>query len=577
MTDPRDQRRLAAILAADVVGYSRLMGQDEGGTLAALRARWKDVLTPAVARHRGRVVKVMGDGVLVEFGSAVDAVECAVAVQAGFLAANAGVPEDRQIVLRIGINLGEVIVEGGDLYGDGVNIAARLEGLAEPGGICVSAKVMAEVQGKVAATFADMGEVALKNIANPLRVYRAAPSCRPGPGADATAPGPSPALASIAVLPFENMSGDPDQEYFADGVAEDILTELSRFRSLFVIARNSSFSFRDKGLDAPEIARRLNVQFVLSGSVRRSGKRVRVSVRLTQAATGQDIWADRHDREVEDIFAVQDDIVRTIVVTLEARLGLAIAAEASRRRTPNLAAHECVLLALGYVNKHDFLGAEPYVRRALEIDPANAMAHVMQSSLAYVEYLETFDKAALDRMEAAARRAAALDPLESGGPALIGMSLTARGAHQEAAPFVMLAVQLNPADTVALAYQAEWLLHTGDAAAAMAVMDQLLLRDPVSQPWHWEIRAQCHIVEHRYHEAIKALGQQDRKFWYIHGCLAICHARLGQPEKARAEVAELSRLKPGMTVAAFLSALFPEATRDLDVWADGLRQAGLPA
>ena len=574
MTDPREQRRLAAILAADVVAYSRLMGVDEAGTLAALRARWRDVLTPSVARHKGRVVKVMGDGVLVEFGSAVDAVECAVALQAGFAGANEGVPEDRRVVLRIGINLGEVIVQGGDIYGDGVNIAARLEALAEPGGIVVSAKVQAEVQGKVDAAFDDLGEVALKNIATPLRVYRIAPSA--GSAEVHSAGRPVPALASIAVLPFENMSGDPDQDYFADGVAEDVLTELSRFRSLFVIARNSSFSFRDKGLAVQDIARRLNVQFVLSGSVRRAGKRVRVSVRLTQGSTGQDVWAERYDREVEDIFAVQDDIVRTIVVTLQARLGMVIAAEASRRKTPNLAAHECVLLAVRHINRHDFSAAEPYVRQALQIDPENATAHLAQSSLAYVAFLETFDPKALDRMEAAARRAVSLDPLDSGGHARIGMALTARGALSEAAPHVMHAVQLNPADTVALAYQAEWLLRSGDAVAAMAVMDQLLLRDPISPPWHWEILAFCHILVHRYHEAIIALGQQDRKFWYIYGYLAVCHSQLGQAEKAKAEIAELLNLKPGMTVATLLSTAFPEANEGLEVWADGLRLAGLP-
>ena len=571
MTDPRTQRRLAAILAADVVGYSRLMGVDEAGTLAALRVRWKDVLTPCVARHKGRVVKVMGDGVLVEFGSAVDAVECAVALQAGFFGANEGVGEDRRIVLRIGINLGDVIVEGGDIYGDGVNIAARLEGLAEPSGICVSAKVFAEVQGKVDAAFVDSGEQVLKNIASPLRIYRVAP-----PGVGPVVAGPTPALASIAVLPFENMSGDAEQDYFADGVAEDILTELSRFRSLFVIARNSSFAFRDKGMAVPDIARRLNVQFVLSGSVRRAGKRVRVSVRLTQAATGQEVWADRFDREVEDIFAVQDDIVRTIVVTLEARLGMAIAAEASRRKVPVLAAHECVLLAMRDINKHDYSGAEPYVRRALEIDPGNAMAQAIQSSLAYVEYLETARPEALDRMEAAARCAAALDPLSSWGHALVGMALTVRGALDQAAPHVLHAVQLNPADTVALAYQAEWFLRTGDAGAAMAVMDQLLLRDPISQPWQWEIRATCHVLLHRYQDAITAFGRQDRKFWYIHGFLALCHAQLGQLDRARAEIAELLRQRPEMTVTALLTAAVLGTPAEVAVWADDLRRAGLP-
>ena len=283
MPDERAQRRLAAILAADVVGYSRLMQLDEAGTLAALKTRRADVLKPAVAKHRGRIVKFMGDGVLVEFASAVDAVECAVQLQQGMESANADLPEDRRIRLRIGVNLGDVIVEGSDLYGDGVNIAARLEALADPGSVIVSRTVFNHVRGKVKLGFDDLGEQQLKNIAEPMRIYRLQPH------GEAVMTRPTltlPDKPSIAVLSFENMSGDPEQEYFADGIVDDIITALSRFRNVFVIARNSSFTYKGRSVEVKQVGRELGVRYVLEGSVRKVGDRLRIIGQLIDASNG---------------------------------------------------------------------------------------------------------------------------------------------------------------------------------------------------------------------------------------------------------------------------------------------------
>src|SRR5689334_2637127 len=329
MTDDRVQRRLAAILAADVVGYSRLMERDETGTLAALKSRRKEVVGPLVAHHRGRIFKVTGDGVLVQFDSAVDAVQCAIDLQRGMAAASESLPEDHRIILRIGINLGDVIAEGSDLYGDGVNIAARLQGIAEPGGVLVSGAAYDQVKNKIDAAFDDLGAQSLKNIADPVRAYRVADTPRvsvaPAKGAD---------RLSIAVLPLTNMGGDPEQQYFGDGITEDIITELSRFRQLHVLARNSSFRYRGQDVDIIRVGRELGVQYLVAGSVRRIGDRIRITAQLIDAGSGRHIWAERFDRNKDDLFAVQDQVVRSIAGTVQGRIGAADADQA-RRKPPS--------------------------------------------------------------------------------------------------------------------------------------------------------------------------------------------------------------------------------------------------
>src|SRR6266576_2177490 len=306
MAEERVQRRLAAILAADVAGYSRLMGADEEGTLAALKELRRELADPKIKEHRGRIVKTTGDGLLVEFASVVDAMRCAVEVQHEMAERNAGVPEERRLQFRIGINIGDIIKDGRDIHGDGVNVASRLEALAEPGGICLSRVVRDQIRDKLDFAFEDMGEQQVKNIARAVRVFRIQVGEHPvKPSFDQRAPLPLPDKPSMAVLPFQNMSGDPEQEYFVDGKVEEIITALSRIRSLFVIARNSSFIYKGKAVDVTQVGRELGVRYVLEGSVRKSSNRVRITAQLVEAETGNHVWAERYDRDLADIFFVQ--------------------------------------------------------------------------------------------------------------------------------------------------------------------------------------------------------------------------------------------------------------------------------
>jgi len=371
----RIARRLAAILAADIAGYSRLMGLDEAGTVRALRER-RLVAEALVAKHGGRIVKTTGDGLLLEFPSVVAAVECAVAVQAAMAERNAGVVPDRRMLFRVGINLGDVMIDGDDILGDGVNVAARLEGIAEPGGICLSGSAYEQVRGKVAVEFADLGEKNLKNIARAVRVYAVAPG-RPRAEPSATLP----ALAdkpSIAVVPFQNMSGDPEQEYFADGMVEDIITALSRVKWFYVIARNSSFVYKGKAIDIKQVGRELGVRYVLEGSVRKAGNRVRITGQLIETGTLHHIWADRFEGSVEDIFALQDSVTESVVGAIEPSL---IKAEIVRGRakpvTDNLDAYDCYLRAISALYELTEQGletGEKYLARAVELDPHYASA-----------------------------------------------------------------------------------------------------------------------------------------------------------------------------------------------------------
>ena len=372
----RVERRLAAILAADVAGYSRLIEADEEGTLGRLKALRAEVIDPKLALHRGRIVKTTGDGLLVEFTSVVDALRCAAEMQADLAEGNAALPPDRRIEFRIGINMGDIVVENGDIFGDGVNVAARLEGLAELGGICVSARVQEDAAGRLDLAFEDMGEQALKNIARSVRAYRVVMS-----GGSAL-PQPSSGLAlpnkpSIAVLPFANMSGDPEQEYFADGMVEEIVTALSRIRWLFVIARNSSFTYKGKSVDVKQVARELGVRYVLEGSVRKSGQRVRITGQLIDASTGNHIWADRFDGALDDIFDLQDRVASSVVGAIEPRLRLSEIERASRKPTESLDAYDLYLRALAQVyrfTEEGFHEAVVLARQALAIDPSYAPA-----------------------------------------------------------------------------------------------------------------------------------------------------------------------------------------------------------
>lgn len=379
MAEERAQRRLAAILAADVVGYSRLMEQDEVDTLATLKQRRKKVLEPLVARHQGRVFKVTGDGVLVEFTSAVNAVQCAADLQKAMASSNAGQPNDRHITLRIGVNLGDVMVEGGDLYGEGVNIASRLEALADPGSILVSGTAFDHVKNKIKLGFDDLGALALRNIAEPVRAYRvtmADPKATRGPNVRIAPPLPD--KPSIAVLPFQNVSGDPEQEYFADGMVDEITLALSRLRWLFVIARNSSFAYKGRAVDVTQVGRELGVRYVLEGSVRKAGDRLRITGQLVDASTGATLWADRFDGAVTEIFDLQDQVAANVVGAIAPRVEDAEIERAKRKPTENLSAYDYYLRALAVVLRMTKESTDEALRlfaKAIEHDPEFALAY----------------------------------------------------------------------------------------------------------------------------------------------------------------------------------------------------------
>ncbi len=377
MAEARVERRLAAILAADVAGYSKLMGVDEEGTLAALKASRREIIDPKIAEHRGRIVKTTGDGMLVEFVSVVDAVRCAVDIQRGMAERNFEVPTDKRIEFRIGINVGDIISDDNDIYGDGVNVAARLEALADPGGIMVSRTVHDQVRDKLSFGFEDMGEQTVKNIARPIGVHRVQISELAAPAVTKSGVVTSSSRPSIAVLPFVNMSGDPEQEYFADGIVEEIITALSHMRWLSVIARNSSFTYKGRNVDVKQVGRELGVRYVLEGSVRKAGNRVRITGQLIEAATQHHIWADRFEGSLEDVFALQDRVTESVVGAIEPSLRKAEILRGRAKPTENLDAYDCYLRAVAALYELTLEGhevAETYLKRAIELDPHYASA-----------------------------------------------------------------------------------------------------------------------------------------------------------------------------------------------------------
>jgi adenylate cyclase len=575
-------RKLAAILAADVVGYSRLMQEDEAGTLAALKQRRKEILQPTVAQHRGRIIKVMGDGVLVEFASAVAAVQCAIELQQAMSAANS--PNDandqnrKTILLRIGVNLGEVVVEGSDLYGDGVNVAARLEGIAEPGTICISAKVRDEVQGKIDVKLEDMGEVSLKSMERPVRVFSVSPCADLKKnivlGNNSELPHRA-SKPSIAVLPFGNLSGDPEQQYFSDGVTEEIITELARYRSLFVIARNSSFRFRGSGSDIGAIRRKLGVRYVVEGSIRRSGSRLRVTAQLIDAETETHLWAERYDRDVQDIFAVQDDVARTVAATLVGRVAANGMEQAKRKPTSDLAAYDYYLRGRERDAVYDLEGAEIYYARAIDLDPGFVHAHAFRAIALVGQYWLEQQPEMLQRAEASARMALSLDDHDSASHDAMGYLCLHQRKFELAGVHLNRAMSLNPNDPYVAADRANWLVRIGKPTEALQTVEMAMERDPYLPIWLWEIRSNALFHLGRYDEAIVALRNMSTwQFWhYAHAAAALAHA--GRLEEARQELAMFLAARPNGSIS-FVAASEPYAEpRLLDHLLDGLRKAGL--
>ncbi len=577
MAEERVQRRLAAILAADVVGYSRLIERDETGTLAILKQRRTGILVPLVTEHHGRIVKVMGDGVLVEFGSAVSAVSCAVALQNKMAAANDGIDDDRCINLRIGINLGDVVVDAGDLYGDGVIIAVRLQAMADAGGIYVSGSVHEQIGSKLPLAFEDLGSREVKNATKPVRVFRVRTE-EVGRTANLR---PEHTKPAIAVLPFANMSGDPEQQYYSDGITEDIITELSRFRSLFVIARNSSFQYRDKATDVRRIGRELGAQYVVEGSIRKAGDRLRITAQLIEAASGNHLWAERYDRDLKDVFAVQDQIIGTIVGTLVGRLQAAGTEQASRKPPKSLAAYECVLrgkaLPLGDLETE--AERRRMFERAIELDPKYGQAYALQAHSVFLEWFRdmTGSDIGLDRAFRLAKKAVALDEFDSTCQFSMGWIYLFRRSFDLAEEHFRRALELNPNNPEQVVRMGSLYYFLSKPDEAMGWLKQAKLLDPYIDSYaYWDVLGCIHFMVHRYDDAIVAFSRAPTMSFWAQAYLAACNALVDRMEPAQESAAEVLRLKPDFSLNRFAEKEPYKSPTDRQYLISSLRKARLP-
>jgi adenylate cyclase len=574
------ERRLAAILAADVAGYARLVRADEEGTIAAFRALKAEVVDPELAAHRGRTVKLMGDGLLVEFASVVDAVRAAAAVQTALARWNAGRPGDRRIDLRIGINLGDVVVDGEDIHGDGVNIAARLEGLAPPGGVCISAAVHEQVRDRSGLAFEDLGPKDLKNIDRPVRVWRWLPEGETGAAAPAGGKGPAVSTAgpSIAVLPFDDMSGEAEQQYFADGITEDIITEISKIAGLLVIARNSSFAYKGRSARISDVCRDLGVRYVLEGSVRKAGGRVRITAQLIDGATGGHLWAERYDRDLIDVFAVQDDVTAKIVRALE--INLASAALPIRTETASPEAYDCVLRGreqYRLYSKDANARARLLYERAIQLDPDYAGAH---AGLAEVWLHEWFlgSRDGLERAWELAGRAEALDPsLPLVQEALSSVHLF-RKRHEDAIAAGRRWIEIEPGNADAYASLAGILCFAGEPERVFALVEKAMRLNPFHPFYYTFYIGLAHFSLRHFDEAVEAIGRslvRNPDAMPPRLYLAACHAHLGQEAPARAALAELYTLHPTFSIGWVRTFMPFRRPADLDLLIDGLHRAGM--
>ena len=583
MTGQRVQRRLSAIVAADVVGYSRLMEADEAGTHARYKTLREEFLDPKVTEYGGRIVKTTGDGTLIEFASAVDAVSHAVDIQRGMAERNADLPEDTRIVLRLGINVGDIIIDGDDIHGDGVNVAARLESLCEPGGVFISASVHDQVVGKIEAAFDDLGEHTVKNIARPIRVY----SARLGPGKATPSrapetPLPLPDIPSIAVLPFANLSGDAEQEFFADGITEDILTELSRFRDLFVISRTSAFTYKGKNLTVQEVARELGVQYVVEGSVRKAGNRVRITAQLIDAETDRHIWAERYDRDLEDIFAIQDEITQTISATLPGRVEASRRERAQNKPTDSMAAYELVLggkLLHHRSNRDRNPEALEMVDRAIAIDPKYAHAHAWKACILgqawSYGWMEDAD-ATFEEINRELQIAIALDENDSDVHRILAAVHLTRHEFDKAAFHQDRALALNPNDDLIVVQKGEILTWMGEPEDGISWIEKAIRLNPYHPERFWGHLGRAYFGARRYPEAISAFQKIAAPDLGPHAFLAAANARGGDEAAAKRHASEVLALAPEFSAASHVETLHYANDADRAHLRDALTEAGLP-
>jgi adenylate cyclase len=586
MAEQQITRRLAAILAADVAGYSRMMGAGEASTIAAMRQIWSETFNPAVAARHGRIVKMMGDGALVEFGSVVDAVECAIAIQRAMGKRN--LAAERPVEFRIGINLGEVVLDGDDIFGDGVNIAARLEGQAPPGGILASDVVHTQVSGKVGVTFIDAGEIKLKNIDRPLRSWR-------WDGSEAAATSSSianfaPPLAtdkpSIAVLPFSVMSNDLEQEFFADGLVEDMLTTLSKLSGLSVIARNSSFVYKGRAVDMRQVARELGVRFVLEGSVRKAANRIRITTQLIDATTGVHIWADRFDRSIDDIFAVQDEITLTLATEMQVRLTEGEQARLRYTTTTNVEAWTLWIQGLTHERRRP-ITADSHAQalccwtKALALDPGSAVLNALLGDLHYSDARHGWTgedrETALKTAEGYVERALSIDPATPDAHSSASGILLLKSRFDEAAAAARKAAKLGPSLPDVLVFGGFVLTCCGHAAEAIGQIEKAMALSPNYHAWYLGVLGNAHRLAGRPEVAIAAFrGYHTRSPGYGLADILMIQEQAGRIEEARATAAELAVARPTFTISSWLRTQFRSDIEQMAADLASLRAAGVP-
>jgi TolB-like protein/class 3 adenylate cyclase len=592
VTGERVERRLAAVLAADVAGYSRLMGADEIATLAALKAHRREVIDPAIHQHKGRIVKTTGDGMLVEFASAVDAVTCAVTVQEKMVERNHDTAP--QITFRIGINVGDIIIDDGDIFGDGVNVAARVENECEPGGVCLSGNAFEQVRGKTGFAFDDLGERSLKNIDRPVRLYaaRTASSSSSVAGArsgtENTNPLPLPDKPSIAVLPFQNMSGDPEQEYFADGIVEDIITALARFKSLFVIARNSSFTYKGKAVDIKQIGRDLGVRYVLEGSVRKAGGRVRITGQLIDAATGAHLWAERFDGELKDIFELQDQVTSSVVGAIAPRVEQAEIERAKSKPTHNLHAYDYFLRGMASFNQATRQGIDDSLKsfmKAIEIDPTY-VAPYSWAIIAYARRKQGLWMADIDaEVSEGMRLSRAVIELGKDDAAALcggGFGLAFLGGDLDAGlALTDRALALNP--NLAVAWMSSgWIRsYVGEPETALKHLVYGMRLSPLdAQIFQFHMAASL---------AARCAGQYEQSAAWATRILqerpdyvpalwnyAVASALAGRIEDARSAMSRASKIEPGVRLSKMPILTVLRRSEDRSRFCEGARLAGMP-
>ncbi|WP_170406442.1 adenylate/guanylate cyclase domain-containing protein [Ruegeria arenilitoris] len=581
------ERRLAAILVADVVGYTRLMGQDEASTLECLNAVRSEVIEPLISQYHGRIFKLVGDGMLVEFASIVDAIDCAIQWQKVLIQERRPGEEHRRLSFRIGLNLGDVIVDGEDLLGDGVNIAARLEAQADPDGICLSEDAYRQANGKINAEFKDLGKLELKNVDQPIRAYSIALSGADPPGDVSPTPIAATKKPSIAVLPFHNLSGETDQEYFADGVSEDIISALSRNRWLMVIARNSSFAYKDEATDLKKIGGQLGVRYVLDGSVRKGGNRVRIAAQLIDAASGKQIWAERYDRVLEDIFAVQDEVTAAIVGAIAPELDKAEQQRATSKKSGNLNAWDVYQRGMWHLykrTKEDLMEARSRFEAALSQDPNLSPAFSGLVDAYYYEVvLGLADSPAenCERALQAARMAVELDPDDAAAHCAMGKARIVGREHENAIPDLKLAIELNPSLAWAHYGLGAAAVFLGNADQAIPHLEDAIRLSPRDQHMgSYMVRlAEAHLLKRDYRLAIewgrRALQQQGFQ-WSRYSVVLAGLGYSGKTEEAARLITECSAHRPDFSVSMVRRCHLYTHAPALEHYLQGLRKAGLP-